>query len=45
MGDWRRYCGSAIIPLLEEFSLRCRAVDLEARYGLAALEKCLATGE
>ncbi|MCD2158046.1 hypothetical protein LQL77_30525 [Rhodococcus cerastii] len=44
-GDWRRYCGIAIIPLLEEFHFGDRTVDLEARYGLAALEKSLATGE
>ena len=36
---------SAIIPLLEEFHFGDRTVDLEARYGLAALEKSLTTGE
>ena len=36
---------SAIIPLLEEFHFGDRTVDLEARYGLAALEKSLTAGE
>lgn len=36
---------SAIIPLLEEFHFGDRTVDLDARYGLAALEKSLTTGE
>lgn len=36
---------SAIIPLLEEFHFGDCTVDLEARYGLAALEKSLTTGE
>lgn len=45
MGDWRRCFGSAIIPLVEEFHFGDRIVDLEARYGLAAWEKSLTTGE
>jgi hypothetical protein len=36
---------STIIPLLEEFHFGDRTVDLDARYGLAALEKSLTTGE
>ncbi|NMM91823.1 hypothetical protein B2J88_47385 [Rhodococcus sp. SRB_17] len=36
---------TAIIPLLEEFHFGDRTVDINARYGLAALEKALPTGE
>ncbi|MDI9915410.1 AAA family ATPase [Rhodococcus sp. IEGM 1379] len=34
-----------IVPLLEEFHFGDRTVDINARYGLAALEKTLAAGE
>jgi 5-methylcytosine-specific restriction protein B len=36
---------TAIIPLLEEFHFGDRTVDLDARYGLTALEKGLTAGE
>ncbi|MEV6341339.1 AAA family ATPase [Nocardia vinacea] len=36
---------TAIVPLLEEFHFGDHAVDITARYGLAALEKALASGE
>ena len=46
MGDWRRYFGSVIIVVVRgSFTSVTPAVALDARYGLAAVEKSLAAGE
>ncbi|WP_424810264.1 McrB family protein [Rhodococcus sp. 27YEA15] len=44
-GGLEQVWDTAILPLLEEFHFGDRAVDLDARYSLAALEKSLAAGE